>query len=430
MSQSRTRHEELMEQARSLIPGGVNSPVRAFGGVGGTPVFMERAQGAYLWDVTGKQYIDYVGSWGPCILGHATEKVINAIKAAADKGTSFGTATAAEIDMARRVIELVPSIKMLRLVNSGTEATMSALRLARAFTGRDKVIKFAGCYHGHGDSFLVKAGSGATTLGTPTSPGVTPATASDTLIAEFNDINSVKELIKAWPDTITAVIVEPVVGNAGVIPPVDGFLSQLREVTSEHDILLIFDEVMTGFRLSPGGAQQLYQIMPDLTTLGKIIGGGLPIGALGGRRDIMQMLAPAGRVYQAGTLSGNPLAVAAGLTTLNELCPATYDLLEKRAAQLEAGIRANLEKLSLPYRFQRIGSMACLFFTNRPVRNYNDALSCDTDSFARYYHAMLSNGIYLPPSQFEAFFISITHSEEDIEKTIAANYDALKSCPS
>ena len=426
MNQYPSRHQQLIEQAQEIIPGGVNSPVRAFGGVGGTPVFMDRANGAYLWDVEGKQYIDYVSSWGPCILGHASDKVISAIKDAADKGTSFGTATAGEIDLAQRVIELMPNIEMLRLVNSGTEATMSALRLARAFTKRDKVIKFAGCYHGHADSFLVKAGSGATTLGTPTSPGVTAATAADTLIATFNDIDSVGKLIEACPGQIAAVIVEPVVGNAGVIPPIDGFLTKLRDITQENDILLIFDEVMTGFRVGIGGAGQLYDVKPDLTTLGKIIGGGLPIGAFGGRRDIMQMLAPSGPVYQAGTLSGNPLAVAAGLATLNQLSLDIYQTLEARAFQLEDGIHDNLDKLSLPFQYQRVGSMGSLFFTDKPVTNYDEAMTCDTKVFARYYHAMLAEGIYLPPSQFEAFFISTAHSEENIERTITANYNSME----
>ena len=425
MTISQSKHQQLIEQAQEIIPGGVNSPVRAFGGVGGTPVFMDHANDAYLWDVEGKQYIDYVGSWGPCILGHAPEKVISAIKDAADKGTSFGTATAAEIDLARRVIEIMPNIEMLRLVNSGTEATMSALRLARAFTKRDKIIKFAGCYHGHADSFLVKAGSGATTLGTPTSPGVTESTAADTLIATFNDIDSVGKLIEACPDQIATVIVEPVIGNAGVIPPIDGFLTKLRNITQKNDILLILDEVMTGFRVAVGGAQQLYDVKPDLTTLGKIIGGGMPIGAFGGRREIMQMLAPSGPVYQAGTLSGNPLAVAAGLATLNELSSETYQSLENRAVQLEQGIRNNLNKLSLPCQYQRVGSMACLFFTDKPVTNYDDAMTCDTKAFAKYYHAMLAQGIYLPPSQFEAFFISTAHTENDINLTIVANNKAL-----
>jgi len=425
MADSTSKHQRLFEQAKKIIPGGVNSPVRAFGSVGGTPIFMDHAKGPYLWDIQSKKYLDYVGSWGPCILGHCNEKVITAIEQAARNGSSFGTVTIAETDIATRVIELMENIEMLRLVSSGTEATMTALRLARAFTQRDKVIKFAGCYHGHADSFLVQAGSGATTTGTATSQGVPDSTIADTLVARFNDIDSVRTLISNHTGQIASVIVEPVIGNAGVIPPADGFLPQLREITRQSDILLIFDEVMTGFRLAPGGAQQLYNITPDLTTLGKIIGGGLPIGAVGGRADIMRMLAPTGPVYQAGTLSGNPIAVAAGLATLSQLSPTTYQQLESLAAQLQEGICDNLKGLSLPFQYQRVGSMGCLFFTDRAVKNYDDALTCDTRAFARYYHAMLDNGIYLPPSQFEAFFISTVHTAQDIDRTITANYSAL-----
>ncbi len=421
------KHETLIARARRSIPGGVNSPVRAFGPVGGTPVFMERSQGAYLWDITGRQYLDYVGSWGPMILGHAHPVVIEAVRQMLDNGTSFGTVTEMEIELAEKVIELVPSIEMLRLVNSGTEATMSALRLARAFTARDKLIKMAGCYHGHGDSFLVKAGSGATTFGVPNSPGVTPASVADTLIADFNDINSVARLIEKHPDQIAAVFVEPVMGNAGLIPPIEGFLQQLRDLTRNNGILLVFDEVMTGFRLAPGGAQQLYDVTPDLTTLGKIIGGGLPIGAYGGRRDIMEMVAPVGPVYQAGTLAGNPLAVSAGLATLNLLDTSVYSLLESLAARLEAGIRRNLDTIGLNFQYQRVGSMGCLFFTDTPVYNYTDAIQCDTQRFGQYFHAMLNDGVYLPPAQFEACFISLAHTEADIDRTIEANYIALQS---
>ena len=423
---SKPTHQQLLESAQKIIPGGVNSPVRAFGSVGGTPVFMARAKGAYLYDINDTEYIDYVGSWGPALLGHAPEAVTAALLEAAKKGTSFGTATAPEIDLARRVLELMPNLAMLRLVNSGTEATMTALRLARAVTERDKVIKFAGCYHGHADPFLVKAGSGALTMGVPNSPGVTEAVAADTLIADFNNTESVQKLIDRNPDQIAALIVEPIVGNAGLIPPDEDFLTDLRELTEENGICLIFDEVMTGFRVAPGGAQQLYNVRPDLTTLGKVIGAGCPIGAIGGKKEIMNQLAPAGPVYQAGTLSGNPLAVAAGLAQLNLLNDSVYDTLEQRAAQLEAGIRENLNKLSLPYAYQRVGSMSCLFFTAKPVRNIDDATSCDTEKFARYFHEMLDQNIYLPPSQFEANFISAAHSESDIEKTIAANFGALK----
>jgi glutamate-1-semialdehyde 2,1-aminomutase len=418
--------ETLFDQARAIIPGGVNSPVRAFAGVGGCPVFMERGYGAYLWDVQGRRYIDYVGSWGPCILGHAKTAVIEAVHRAADLGTSFGTATAGEIELAKQITSIMPSVEMVRLVNSGTEATMSAVRLARAYTGQDRIIKFAGCYHGHGDSFLVQAGSGASTLGIPTSPGVPAALANLTLIADFNDLKSVERLIDEYHGRIAAVIIEPVVGNVGVIPPRPGFLESLRQITRHEKIVLIFDEVMTGFRVAAGGAQGLYGIEPDLTTLGKIIGGGLPVGAYGGRREIMEMIAPAGPVYQAGTLSGNPLAVAAGRATLSLLDSNIYQTLESSAAQLEEGIRKNLTNLSLPWQYQRVGSMASLFFTDRPVRNYKDALTCDTQAFAHYFHAMLKAGIYLPPSQFEAFFISAAHTSADIEQTIEANYQALK----
>jgi glutamate-1-semialdehyde 2,1-aminomutase len=422
---NRQTNEQLLESAQTIIPGGVNSPVRAFGSVGGAPVFMARAKGACLYDQNDRAYIDYVGSWGPAILGHAPAPVTKALQGATAKGTSFGTATSAEIDLAQKVLQLMPNLEMLRLVCSGTEATMTALRLARAATGRDKLIKFSGCYHGHADSFLVKAGSGAMTLGVPNSPGVTASTAGDTLTAEYNNLDSVKQLIEQYPDQIAALIVEPVVGNAGLIPPDEGFLTGLREITEQHEICLIFDEVMTGFRLAPGGAQQLYGISPDLTTLGKIIGAGCPIGAIGGKRKMMNQLAPAGPVYQAGTLSGNPLAVAAGLAQLNQLNEGLYQTLEQRGTQLETGIRENLKKLSLPYQYQRVGSMSCLFFTDHPVRNFDDAVGCDTKRFARYFHAMLDQNIYLPPSQFEANFISGAHSKKDIDKTVAANYKAL-----
>ena len=414
------------DRAQQLIPGGVNSPVRAFGAVGGVPVCMTRGQGAYLWDTQRRQYIDYVGSWGPMILGHAHAQVVAAIQQAATRSASFGTATLAEVDLAEHITKKMPAVQMLRLVNSGTEATMSALRLARAFTSRDKIIKFAGCYHGHADSFLVQAGSGAATFGVPTSPGVPQAVAADTLTAPYNDLPAVEHLLREHPGQIAAIIVEPIVGNAGVILPDPGFLAALRTLCDEHATLLILDEVMTGFRVAPGGAQQLYHVQPDLVTLGKIIGGGLPIGAFGGRADIMQLLAPAGPVYQAGTLSGNPIAVAAGLTTLRLLDDSVYQQLETRGAQLESAVRANLQKLDLPYQFTRAGSMACLFFTDQPVRNFDSAQACDTQRFARYFHAMLEQGVYLPPSQFEAFFISTAHTEEDIERTAAANYHALK----
>lgn len=424
-------NEQWFAIAQHLIPGGVNSPVRAFGAVGGTPRFVARAAGATLWDVEGREYLDYCGSWGPAILGHAHPDVVKAIQAAVTHGASFGCATAAEVSLAKRIADAVPSIEKVRLVNSGTEATMTALRLARAHTQRPKFIKFAGCYHGHADPFLVQAGSGVATFAAPTaqpsSPGVSPATAADTLVAEFNDLGSVERLLLAHPRQVAAIILEPVVGNAGLIPPEPDFLLGLRHLASETAALLIFDEVMTGFRLAPGGAQQLYGVTPDLTTLGKVIGGGLPVGAFGGPAGIMDQLAPLGPVYQAGTLSGNPLAVAAGLATLERLTPDAYRTLESRASQLEQGIRNNLNSLGLPWQYQRVGSMACLYFTDTPVHNFADARRCDTKLFARYFHAMLAEGIYLPPAQFEAFFLSTTHTEADVERTIRANYHALAS---
>lgn len=420
---------ELLAAASRIIPGGVNSPVRAFGPVGGAPRFIRRASGSHIWDVEGNEYLDYVGSWGPLILGHAHPDVVDEVCRAAQGGTSFGAPTPAEVELAEWVVERIASIDMVRLVNSGTEATMTALRLARAFTGRARIVKFSGCYHGHADAFLVKAGSGAATLGTPTSPGVPPNVAADTLIAEYNDLASVKALFEADGSAIAAIIVEPVCGNAGVIPPQPGFLAGLRELATACGAVLIFDEVMTGFRVGPDGAQGLYEIQPDLTTLGKIIGGGLPIGAVGGRGDIMELLAPVGPVYQAGTLSGNPIAVAAGLTTLRALNPGVYEKLEALGSQLEEGVRENLSRLSLPYRFQRVGSMGCLFFTDRAVLSYADARTCDTERFAAYFRAMLAEGIYLPPSQFEAFFISAAHTPEEIDRTVKANLRALRAAP-
>ncbi len=421
-----TSSRELFAEAVKVMPGGVNSPVRAFGSVGGSPRFIARAAGAVVWDVEGNSYIDYIGSWGPLILGHAHPETVAAVCEAARRGVSFGAPTAGEVTLAKMIIERVPSIEMVRLVSSGTEATMTALRVARGFTRREKVIKFAGCYHGHSDAFLVKAGSGAATLGVPTSPGVPAAVAAETVAVEFNDLNAVREVFAGNPDKVAAVIVEPICGNAGVIPPAPGFLEGLRKLCTVHGALLILDEVMTGFRVHPGSAQALYGITPDLTTLGKIVGGGLPIGAVGGRADIMKLLAPAGPVYQAGTLSGNPVAVAAGIAMLRGLNGAVYDRLETLSARLEAGIRGNLARLALPWQYQRAGSMATLFFTDRPVRNFQDALSCDTKKFAAYFRAMLAAGIYLPPSQFEAFFLSAAHTEEDIDRTIEANRAALE----
>jgi glutamate-1-semialdehyde 2,1-aminomutase len=416
----------LFDRAKQRIPGGVNSPVRAFLSVGGTPPFLARAKGAYLWDVDGNRFLDYVGSWGPAILGHAHPRVIEAIREAADDGTSFGAPTEREIVLAETIAERMPSIEKVRMVNSGTEATMSAIRLARAYTGRDKIVKFSGCYHGHADSFLIAAGSGAATLSVPDSPGVTRATASDTLIARYNDMDSLWGLVDAYPKSIAAIIVEPVAGNMGVVPPQPGFLRELRELTEKNGILLVFDEVMTGFRVARGGAQELYDVRPDLTTLGKIIGGGLPVGAYGGQAKIMNFVAPEGPVYQAGTLSGNPLAMAAGIETLRILNePDVYERLEALSAQLEKGMRENCESLGIEHVAHRVGSMQCLFFTKGPVWNWDDAARCDRKFYARYFHAMLDRGIYLAPSQFEAAFVSLAHTEENIEETLSAQREAL-----
>ena len=423
------KSDKLFLKAQNLLPGGVNSPVRAFRSVGRFPLFIKKAKGAYVWDEDGNKYIDYVGSWGPMILGHAQPQIVNSIRRAAKSGTSFGAPTELEVKMAELITSIMPSIEMVRMVNSGTEATMSAIRLARAYTGKEKIIKFEGCYHGHGDSFLIKAGSGALTLGVPDSPGVPVGIARGTLTARYNDLTSVAKLINENHDEIAAVIVEPVVGNMGCVPPAKGFLEGLRSLTSTHSVLLIFDEVMTGFRVALGGAQELYGIRPDLTTLGKIIGGGLPVGAYGGRREIMQMVAPSGPMYQAGTLSGNPLAMSAGYEMLKKLSrsESVYKQLEKRSAALEDGFRNNLKKTRLNLTLNRIGSMFTLFFTDKPVHDYDSAKTADTDRFARYFNAMLNLGMYLPPSQFEAAFLSASHSTVDIKKTVAANLIALQA---
>jgi glutamate-1-semialdehyde 2,1-aminomutase len=422
-----TKSQTLFDDAVNLMPGGVNSPVRAFRAVGGDPVFFESAKGCILTDVDGNDYIDYIGSWGPFILGHSHPRVVAALHAQLDRATSFGAPTELENLLAQKIIDLVPSIEMVRMVNSGTEATLSAIRLARAFTRREKIVKFEGCYHGHGDSFLIKAGSGVATLGLPDSPGVTPATAGDTLTARYNDLSSVEELVTEYGDQIACIILEPVVGNMGCVPPVDGFLQGLRDLCTREGILLIFDEVMTGFRLAPGGAQELFGITPDLTTLGKIIGGGLPVGAYGGRRDIMEMVAPAGPMYQAGTLSGNPLAMTAGLETLRILTedPELYMKLDVQSARLEEGIRANLSDLGFPYTLNRVGSMITLFFTERDVRSWEDAKTCDTGLFGSYFSEMLRRGIALPPAQFEAAFLSIMHDDTIISRTVEANRESL-----
>ena len=414
--------DRLFSRAIASIPGGVNSPVRAFRSVGRDPVFIAKAMGSRLRDVDGNEFVDYVGSWGPMILGHAHPAVIEAIQKTAMDGTSFGAATEREIEMAELIMEFMPSIEMVRMVNSGTEATMSAIRLARAYTGKNKIIKFEGCYHGHADAFLIKAGSGAMTLGVPDSPGVTAATGGDTLTAQFNDTSSIQELIDEFPTEIAALIIEPVVGNMGCIPPAEGFLRAVQDICTRHGIVFICDEVMTGFRVAPGGAQQLYGITPDLTTLGKIIGGGLPVGAYGGKKEIMRMIAPAGPVYQAGTLSGNPLAMAAGLATLNILSETAdiYDLLERNAAMLETGIQSAADEHGLAITQNRVGSMFTLFFTGTPVTGYTSAKTSDTARFSRYFGSMLDLGIYLAPSQFEAAFLSAAHTEEDIARTIEA----------
>lgn len=418
---------ELYERARKVIPGGVNSPVRAFKSVGGTPVFIRRAEGAYLYDEDGNRYVDYVGSWGPMLLGHADPLVIEAVREAASSSTSFGAPTRLEVETAELICDLVPSVESVRMVNSGTEATMSAVRLARGVTGRDKIIKFEGNYHGHADFFLIAAGSGATTFGRPNSPGVTPGTARDTLLARYNDLADVKSLVDENEGEIAAIIIEPVAGNMGCVPPEQGFLQGLRKVCDEEDILLIFDEVMTGFRVSRGGAQARYGVAPDLTTFGKIIGGGLPVGAYGGRREIMDELSPDGPVYQAGTLSGNPLAMAAGRAVLRRILddPGIYDRLEQAGQRLAEGTKENLAELGLEYYSTQVGSMGSLFFTDERVMDYDGAKTSDTALYGQYFHAMLRRGVYLAPSQFEAFFVSAAHGDDEIDQTLSAQREAL-----
>lgn len=421
------RSRAAFEEAKQYIPGGVNSPVRAFRSVGLTPVYVERGAGSRVYDIDGQSYIDYVGSWGPLILGHAHPKVLAAIAETAAKGTSFGAPTLLETEMAKLVCERVPSIEIVRMVNSGTEATMSALRLARGYTGRDKILKFEGSYHGHADSLLIKAGSGVATLGLPDSPGVPESVASNTLTVPYNDLDTVKEVFGKFGEQIAAVIVEPIAGNMGVVPPLPGFLQGLRDVTKQYGSLLIFDEVMTGFRVHLNSAQGLYGVTPDITCLGKVIGGGLPVGAYGGRRDIMEHMAPAGPIYQAGTLSGNPLAMAAGYTTLKLLGePGVYEELERKSARLEAGFRANAAEFGIPATINRVGSMVCPFFTDQPVINYATAKTSDLQRFNRYFAAMLDHGVSVAPSQFEGMFVSQAHTDEDIEATIAAHRKALK----
>lgn len=422
-----SRSEKLFNIALKYLPGGVNSPVRAFKGVGGTPLFIERGQGSHIYDVDEHEYIDYVGSWGPLILGHAHPRVVEAITLTAQKGTCFGTPTELEVNLAGLICEAMPSIEMVRMVNSGTEATMSAIRLARAFTARDKIVKFAGCYHGHNDFLLVKAGSGVATLGIPDSPGVPVSVASQTLTAPYNNLSAAEQLFSKFGGEIAAVIVEPVAANMGVVLPQTGFLESLRRLTSETGALLIFDEVITGFRVAYGGAQSIYNIRPDLTCLGKIIGGGLPVGAYGGRRDIMQMIAPAGPVYQAGTLSGNPVVMAAGIETLKILKKTNpYHQLEQKSELLRKGIKESIKKSEVKAVVQGIGSLFTIFFADRKVTDYSSALTSNTKFYAKFFHAMLEQGIYLPPSQFETAFVSATHTDEDVQRTIRAVSDSIK----
>lgn len=423
-----TTSEQLFEKAKTLIPGGVNSPVRAFRAVGGNPIFIKSAKGPYLYDEDGRQYIELINSWGPMILGHAFEPVEKAVRDAIQYSFSFGAPTRKEVEMAELIVDMVPSVEKVRMVNSGTEATMAAIRVARGYTGRDKIIKFEGCYHGHGDSFLIAAGSGAVTMGVPDSPGVTKATAADTLTAPFNDLAAVEKLLINNQNQVAAIILEPVVGNMGCVLPEPGFLEGVRTLCDQYGALLIFDEVMTGFRLAKGGAQERFGITPDLTTMGKIIGGGMPVGAYGGRADIMNVVSPAGPVYQAGTLSGNPIAMSAGLAMLRHLQehPEVYIRLEEIGTKLVDGFRAGLAKTGLTYTINHIGSMFTLFMTDRAVTNFSEAKTSDLALFGRYFQAMLKRGVYLAPSQFESLFLSVALSDDLVSQIIQANEESLQ----
>ncbi len=423
------KSQKLFTEAKKYIPGGVNSPVRAFKSVGGIPLFISRGEGARFWDVDGKEYLDYIGSWGPHLFGHNPSFIKEALLEALENGTSFGAPTELEVKMAEIITSLVPSVEKVRMVNSGTEATMSAVRTARGYTGKDKFIKFEGCYHGHADYFLIKAGSGALTLGVPTSPGVTNGNASDTLLADYNDINSVKKITRANKNEIAAIIIEPIAGNMGVVKANDEFIKELRAICYEEKIVLIFDEVMSGFRVTAGGAQEFFGVNPDLSTFGKIIGGGLPVGAFGGKEEIMEQLAPNGPIYQAGTLSGNPLAMAAGYSALKHINehPGIYDELEEKSTYLEKGFKENLKSIGKKYAMNRVGSMMCMFFTEEPVYNFNDAVKSDTEMYAKYFHEMLKRGIYLAPAQFEALFVSTAHTNSDLDKTIKAHKESLEA---
>lgn len=424
-----SKSEKFFEEAKKYIPGGVNSPVRAFKSVGGNPLFISRGEKGKMIDADGNEYIDYIGSWGPHLFGHNPDFIKDALLESIENGTSFGAPTEIEIKMAKLLTELIPSVEMVRMVNSGTEATMSAVRAARGYTGKEKFIKFEGCYHGHADYFLIKAGSGALTLGVPTSPGVTKGNAADTLLADYNNIESVKELVSKNKNEIAAVIIEPIAGNMGVIKAEDSFIKQLRELCNEENIVLIFDEVMTGFRVAQGGAQQVLGVKPDLSTFGKIIGGGLPVGAFGGKREIMARIAPSGPIYQAGTLSGNPLAMAAGYAALTHIKdnPGIYDELEKKSLYLSDGLKNNLNELGKYYAVNRVGSMMCMFFVEEEVKDFKTAVKSNTELYGKYFHEMLNRGVYLAPAQFEALFVSTVHTIDDLNDTIKAHYESLKA---